>query len=114
MKIAMILDGTVSSDIRVASYAPYLERLGHLVTIHEAAELMEEKRIPIVDLAIFSRPNAYPFVEEYKKRGVRTIADIDDDFWSIPKSHVGYNFVGPGNPRYLSEMERALTSVDHI
>ena len=48
------------------------------------------------------------------KYGHTIVADVDDDFHSIPKSHVGYRAVGPGNQDFLERHRVALRMADLV
>lgn len=114
MKIAMILDGTVSAEIRLACFKPYLEKYGHKVIVVEREELYKGQSLPGAHVAIFSRPHNWDMMNIYKENGALVIADIDDDFWTIPREHVAYNFIGPGNKETMGHMEKSLQAADII
>ena len=48
------------------------------------------------------------------KYGHFIVADVDDDFHSIPKSHVGYRAVGPGNQDFLERHRVSLRMADLV
>jgi glycosyltransferase involved in cell wall biosynthesis len=49
-----------------------------------------------------------------EKYGLPILADVDDDFHSIPKSHPGYMAVGPGNPKFLQGHKDCLDMADKV
>ena len=48
------------------------------------------------------------------KYGHKVVADVDDDFHSIPQSHVGYRAVGPGNQDFLERHRVSLRMADLV
>ena len=42
------------------------------------------------------------------------VVDVDDDFHSIPRHHVAWKWMGPGNPESLSELEERSRIADRV
>lgn len=44
--------------------------------------------------------------------GKRVIMDMDDDFNTVPKHNPAYPYTGAGNPNYLNELRKVISSPD--
>jgi glycosyltransferase involved in cell wall biosynthesis len=69
---------------------------------------------PDIDAVIFSRPHHDSLLSAYKRMGIPTIVDMDDDFHTIPENHPGYQVVGPGDPIWLMKLENCIYLADHV
>jgi glycosyltransferase involved in cell wall biosynthesis len=114
-KIVFFGEGTVSDEIRMDLTGKILRKRGYPIITEARYNPDGSLYVPEqFDIAIFSRPHASNAIKELKKQGVKVIVDQDDDFWSIPKSHVAYNSIGPGSPVMLKALEDCLKMADVV
>jgi hypothetical protein len=113
--MAFFGEGTVSDDIRLNVPGQILKSRGYKLI--EQTEQDEQGNMVIDDsfnIAVFSRPHSPNVIATLKKSGKKIIIDQDDDFWNIPKSHVGYMGIGPGNPAMINKLNASLALADVI
>jgi glycosyltransferase involved in cell wall biosynthesis len=115
MKYLLIADGTYSDQIRTGMA---LNRLmkdtgveGELAYYRKMTKDILKNRY---DLVICSRPMNPAIVQAFKDLKMPILADMDDDFWSIPSYHPGYKTVGPGNPMAIASFNKCLELADAI
>lgn len=114
MKILMVGEGGVSDEIRLAVPAVELTEQGHDAQWAIIRSQKDEPPSYKFDVVIFLRPGYPPLIEKARAAGAKIVIDMDDDFWSIPKTHVGYNAVGPGNAQGLAQRNECMYMADVI
>lgn len=74
-------------------------------------------RIPVDKNAVYVFPRPMTMLEnaiiQIKEEGIPVIIDMDDNFWNIPKTHIGYPAVGPKTENVRS-LERNMLMADFI
>jgi glycosyltransferase involved in cell wall biosynthesis len=124
ISIVYIGDGGVSDAVRLRLPAHHLieekEIEGIFVSLDQFSTVKQvlersDDALSKADLAVFTRPANPELVEAVRERyGLAIVADVDDDFHALPKSHPGYMAVGPGNPAFLEKHITCLDMVDKI
>jgi glycosyltransferase involved in cell wall biosynthesis len=124
INVIYIGDGGVSDAVRLRLPANHLIDEGvmkgsfiNLSQFRTVEQVMEsaEKELEAADLAVFTRPAIPELMEQIiEKYDIPTVADLDDDFHAIPKSHPGYQAVGPGNPKHLRGHKKCLEMADKV
>jgi glycosyltransferase involved in cell wall biosynthesis len=114
MNIFAYGDGGVSENVRLIyplSHMTGFEYTLHTGTISEGSKLPVDKEA----VYIFSRPmgNLNDAIRQLKGMGAPVIIDVDDNFWAIPKTHVGYKVVGPYSLN-LKALENSLKMADAV
>lgn len=112
-KSILIIVSNSVSDFRVGLLGKHLVDKGYGVEIINSVP-------PWIgihhDLIICSRPNHQicDFLLQQTVSGKPVIVDMDDDFFSIPKTNPAYNQLGPGNPKYLEKLKETLAKVTKL
>lgn len=105
-------DGGVSEDVRIVYPLSHMKKDDDFDFAMQIGSIHPGSKIPADNKAIyvFSRPmkNLDLAIHEIKELGAPVIVDVDDNFWKIPKTHIGYDVVGPE-----SINTKALTSILH-
>jgi glycosyltransferase involved in cell wall biosynthesis len=124
INIIYIGDGGVSDAVRLRLPANQLIDDGvlegsfvNLAQFRTLAQVLEsaEQELEAADMAVLTRPAIPELVEALKEKyEFPIVADIDDDFYSISKSHPGYMAVGPGNPDFLEGHRLCLGMADVV
>jgi glycosyltransferase involved in cell wall biosynthesis len=114
MNIFAYGDGGVSENVRLLY--PLSQMIDLDYTLH-AGTIKEGSRIPTDKDAvyIFSRPmgSLNAAIIQLKNLGATVIVDVDDNFWAIPKTHIGYKVVGPESLN-LKALENILPLADAV
>jgi hypothetical protein len=118
MKILVIGEGSVADEVRSFAAVRAINGLTYkgetweteieLLPIHGGVVNIKQD----IDVLIYSRPMSVGVLEEYRKTGTRIIIDQDDDFASIPPTHIAYKNIGPSSPT-IAEHRRALALADY-
>lgn len=106
-------DRTVSSIVRSFEAARLFQQ--ELPNVH-IYPLPDHGNVPIyeADIVLYSRPMSTEIVRSYQNSGSLVIADQDDSFEDIPRHHVAYGGIGPGNSSALDEHRRCLAMADAL
>lgn len=122
MKYLFFCSGTFSDSIRLGMCMDRLiQDNGDIVDIEYYNSYKKTVFSQNYDMAFFSRPTEPAFIKPFKAKRIPILVDTDDDFWSIPKKHVAYNNIGPGNSKVLNSTEECYrlanvvtTSTDNL
>jgi len=106
MKYLFLCSGTFSDSIRLGMCMERLvqdnnDEIAVEYYNHYSKDMFKQR----YDMVFLSRPVEPAFIRPFKARRIPVLVDTDDDFWSIPKSHVAYNSIGPGNKEMLAKTE---------
>lgn len=117
MNIFAFGDGGVSEEVRLLYPLAQMVASKDFEYTLRTATIKEGTKIPIDKEAIyiFSRPmivTEHAF-HQIKEMGMPTVVDVDDNFWALPKSHIGYSVVGPESLNVRS-LERILRIADRV
>jgi len=114
--ILFIGEGSVTDAIRCVLPAIELAKMEYANTRYDFVQYRDSPPDPDpdVDLVVFSRPHQDTLLSAYRRMGIPTIVDMDDDFHSIPEEHPGYNFVGPGDQMWLMKLENCMYLATHM
>lgn len=111
MRILYFTEKGVSGGPRGTVFIDAMRAHGHEVEVHQRVEI-NQAMSRTFDLAIFLRPmyDATEIIRILHQGGCRCLADVDDDFYNIPKTSMAY----PGVIPHLSEHTRTLSQMDGI
>jgi glycosyltransferase involved in cell wall biosynthesis len=114
MRIIWFGEGVVTDTIRMIIPGYELKQMGYQCDHYtipkvafDSSHLLDHQHV-----AVFCRPHTSQLISKFKRQGSKIICDMDDDFWSIPKGHPGYDGVGRGNPESLKLMDDSLEQAD--
>jgi glycosyltransferase involved in cell wall biosynthesis len=115
-KVLFIGENSVSDAIRCKLPAVELSKMQYADVSYNVLPWHEDPPPPIagLDAVVFSRPHHDTLLMAYKRMGVPTIVDMDDDFRAIPESHPGYKWVGMGNTHYMTKLENCISLGDRL
>jgi len=117
MNIYAYGDGGVSEEVRLRYPLSQMIASKDFDYILHTGTIKEGSRLPLDKdgIYIFSRPMATlnAAILSLKQSGAKIIIDVDDNFWAIPKSHVGYTAVGPGSKNIIA-LEMVLPLADVV
>ena len=122
-KVLFLGTGGVSDAVRLDLPAKELSRRGSLIPVLKGVgEMHQHERLQTVlnnideetSACVFSRPSSSALCEVIKRNGAFLVVDVDDDFHSIPRHHVAWKWMGPGNPEFLSELEECIRIADRV
>jgi len=115
MRYLLLCSGTYSDSIRSGmALERFIKDNNDHVDIEYYTKHSKDMFSKHYDLVILSRPNNPKFIYPFKSKRIPVLVDIDDDFWNIPKKHVGYNHVGPGNEVAIAGIEECLKQAHAI
>lgn len=119
MRLLIVGEGSVSDLVRSFEAFEYFSKLDTLgnekieaILQHLPPHGGDIDLYPDIDVVVASRPMWPPLIKAYQDKGAVVIVDQDDDFIAIPRSHVAYRSIGPGNPERSLDHRVALTMAD--
>ena len=112
MDYLFIGEGTISDQVRMGLYADWISQ--DTTNKIDLFNLSKHKSIPEeyqkkYDVVIYSRPSTPQVMAFYKNKTKHLIADIDDNFWKIPKHHVGYQYFQTYKDNFTTCLDLAHT-----
>lgn len=116
--ILFIGEGGVSDDVRLLSPANFMGQdfcnasfIGY--NKKQERELIEHFSTKI-QIAVIARPHSASLILGLQDKGIKVVADQDDDFLTIPRNHPGYKSVGKGNPTFINQWKKSLEVANMI